>query len=100
MQVILWEFRVRPEAVGRFLEQYGPSGSWAALFKRGEGYLGTELLGDPADPARFVTIDRWQSREARERFLGHFGEAYAALDHACEALTLSERLLGEFEAFA
>lgn len=100
MHVILWEFRLRPEAVARFVDHYGPSGTWAALFRRGEGFLGTELLGDPEDPARFVTIDRWDSCQARERFLERFAREYAALDRACEDLTLSERLLGEFEAVA
>lgn len=98
MQVILWEFRVRPEGMDRFLAHYSPSGTWAELFRKADGFRGTELLSDPADPTRFLSVDRWDSPEARELFLERFGEEYVVLDRECEGLTVSERRLGEFEA--
>ena len=119
--VCLWEFRVKPESVGDFERTYGPDGDWARLFRRGAGYVRTELLRElgapdenplpalplgrggastaaPRDPGRFVTIDHWRSRADFERFQADFAAEYAALDAACAAYTLDERLIGHFVA--
>jgi heme-degrading monooxygenase HmoA len=94
---ILWEFRVKPERTAEFERAYGPQGSWAKLFAKNDGFLGTSLLRDPKTPARYVTLDRWTSVAAhvamRER---HAGE-YETLDRAFETLTESEIELGTFE---
>ena len=79
MLVIVWEFRVRPERLSEFLSAYAPGGDWDLLFRRGEGYLSTELLRDERDETRFLTIDRWDSREARDRFRLRFREEYEML---------------------
>jgi len=96
MLVIVWEFRVRPERLADFLSAYAPGGDWDLLFRRGEGYLSTELLRDERDETRFLTIDRWDSREARDRFRLRFREEYDALDRRCEAVTLEETPVGDF----
>lgn len=96
MFVIVWEFRVRPARLADFLTKYAPGGDWDLLFRRGEGYLSTELLRDEGDETRFLTIDRWASREARDRFLVRFREEYDALDRRCEDLTLEETRVGDF----
>jgi hypothetical protein len=44
--VSLCEFRVNTGFVFEFEKAYGPDGDWARLFRRGDGYLGTELLRD------------------------------------------------------
>ena len=44
MYVILWRFRPVVGQESEFERAYGPSGEWARLFRRDEGYLGTELL--------------------------------------------------------
>lgn len=98
MFVYLWEYRVAPEQVERFLAHYGPEGTWVHLFRASAGFHGTELLRDRDDPTRFVTVDRWASRSAHAEFLESHGEAYAALDAECEALTLSELPMGYFES--
>jgi len=94
--ILVWEFRVRPERLSDFLSAYAPGGDWDLLFRRGEGYLSTELLRDERDATRFVTIDRWDSREARDRFRLRFREEYEALDRRCEAYTLEETPVGDF----
>lgn len=94
--IYLWEYRVRPDAVEAFLGHYRPDGSWAALFGRGAGYLGTELLCDRDDPRRFMTLDRWRSRDDHAAFVAAHREEFDALDRRCERLTESERLIGEF----
>lgn len=93
----VWEYRVRPEAVDAFLGHYAPAGSWATLFAHAEGYLGTDLLRDRGEPTRFLTIDRWRAAADLEAFRAGFAREYEALDQRCEALTLEERLVGEFD---
>jgi hypothetical protein len=44
MYVVLWRFRPREGRQSEFERAYGPSGEWALLFRRSDGYLGTELL--------------------------------------------------------
>lgn len=95
--VALWDFTVRAEQVAAFRQAYGDDGPWVALFRRSADYCGTELCADPANPRRFVTIDRWTSRAAYQAFRNGQQAAYAEIDRLCEAFTESERLLGEFE---
>jgi len=92
----LWEFRIRPDRRDEFERHYGPGGTWANLFRRSRGYLGTLLLRDEADPSRFVTIDRWENAETYRAFREHFSDDYRRLDERCEDLTVDERLIGEF----
>jgi heme-degrading monooxygenase HmoA len=96
MLILVWEFHVRPERLSEFLSAYSPGGDWDRLFKRGEGYISTELVRDERDETRFLTLDRWESREARDRFLTRFREEYDALDRRCEDFTLEETPVGDF----
>ena len=94
--VVAWEFRVRAEAVAAFLRAYGPDGDWVALFRRGDGFVATELLADRAEPGRYVTLDRWRDEAAYRAFRERFAREYAALDAACEGWTTRETPLGAF----
>lgn len=94
--VYIWEFEVAAESVAEFLRYYGPDGEWARLFRRARGYLGTWLLHDEESPLRYVTVDRWQSKQLHEAFLDEFLLEYNAMDLACESLTERERSLGNF----
>lgn len=96
MYVYIWEYQVRPESVERFREAYGPDGAWVALFRRAAGYMGTELYRDLNDPYRYVTVDRWESRQAYERFRLSFSVEFERLDAECESFTLREVRLGHF----
>jgi heme-degrading monooxygenase HmoA len=79
-----------------FLSAYAPGGDWDRLFRRAEGFLSTELIQDERDETRFLTIDRWDSREALDRFRLRFREEYEALDRKCEDYTIEETLVGDF----
>jgi heme-degrading monooxygenase HmoA len=92
----LWEFDVAPESAAEFERHYGPTGTWARLFARAAGYLGTSLLKDPQAPGRYLTIDRWQNEQAYQAFRSEFAAQYAELDRDCERLTSGERSLGAF----
>ncbi|MBI1982750.1 MAG: antibiotic biosynthesis monooxygenase [Acidobacteria bacterium] len=96
MYVIVWEFRVREGRENEFEQLYGPRGGWAQFFARDEGYLGTDLLHDASDLRRYFTVDRWETREAYERFRGQYAAEYETLDRRSEALMESEAHLGSF----
>lgn len=97
MHAVLWSYRVAPGAAPAFEALYGHDGGWARLFRRDPAYLGTDLLRDTADAARYLTIDRWTDRAAYEAFRQSAAAAYAALDREGDALTLEETALGGFD---
>lgn len=95
--LIVWEFRPRPGMEREFELAYGSKGEWSTLFAQSPDYLGTELWRDPNDPNRYLTFDRWRSREALETFLRLHSREYEILDRRFEALTSYEAQLGSFE---
>ena len=92
----LWEFAVAPAQQAEFEAHSGPDGTWARLFRRAPGYAGSELLRDHADPLRYLTIDRWESREAWQAFSREHAAEYERLDREFEGLTTREAPLGEY----
>jgi heme-degrading monooxygenase HmoA len=97
MYVIIWKFTVRPGLESEFEAAYGPEGVWAQYFRRGPGYIETELLRDTIVPRQYFTIDRWVSQSAFDNFQARFAAGYKAIDEECEALTESELKIGSFE---
>ncbi|HUR81695.1 MAG TPA: antibiotic biosynthesis monooxygenase family protein [Thermoanaerobaculia bacterium] len=87
---IVWKFRIRAGAREEFERHYGPSGTWVQLFRSSRGYLGTELYRSVADDREYLTIDHWVDEAAFRAFRDKHGDAYAALDAQCEALTETE----------
>ena len=55
-------------AGAEFERAYGAEGEWAQFFKRGPGYIGTELLRDVENPGRYFVVDRWESADAYNAF--------------------------------
>ncbi len=98
MYVIIWEYRVRAECTVEFEQIYHPGGRWADLFKNGNGFMGTELLRDPEDRQRYITIDRWVSSADYELFLSQWKKEYEALDSQCEGFTEQETLSGKWKS--
>lgn len=94
----LWEFQVKPESISAFEEIYGPDGVWAQLFRHSPDFLGTKLFRDRNHPGRYMTLDRWTSRDALHHFKQAHQSAYQELDQQCERLTEREVFLGEFES--
>ena len=92
----LWEFEVSPELAADFERHYGPTGTWARLFRRSPDYIETSLLRDNAVPGRYLTVDRWRSEDAYIAFKSAFATQYVQLDNECAQLTVAERCLGGF----
>ena len=97
MFVIIWEFRVKAEQLAEFEKIYGEDGAWVELFQKQSGYLGTELLHDPQNRERYITIDRWSSSADYEVFLSQSKKDYEELDSQCEGLTEQEILFGKWK---
>lgn len=93
----IWEYTLRPGSEEAFERSYGAHGTWARFFERDKQYVRTELLRDREDPLRYLTIDYWLSREACEAFRVRHQAEFEALDRSCEALTLHERHVGDFD---
>jgi hypothetical protein len=93
MYILIWEFVPKPESIQQFEVAYGPGGVWGIFFRRGSGYLGTELL---KDNRRYLTIDLWTSAAEYEVFKREHAEEYKKIDVDCESLTESETFLGAF----
>ena len=96
MHIIIWEFTVREQYIQEFISDYGSNGSWASLFRRAEGFLGTELLRSSHQANVFLTVDRWESTACFEIFQTRFGAEYKKLDTQLEGYTLSEKKVGVF----
>ena len=97
----MWEFAVADSHILAFEAAYGDDGPWVQLFRGDSAYGGTTLLrasrsAERDGVATFVTLDWWTSPEAYAAFRAAHAAKYAAIDAACERLTLSERKLGSF----
>jgi heme-degrading monooxygenase HmoA len=90
MYVVVWSYRVASGRERDFEALYAADGEWSRLFAGSPDYLGTQLLRDVDDPSRYVTLDRWRTREDYEAFLQVMHEDYAALDRRGDALTDAE----------
>jgi [ribosomal protein S18]-alanine N-acetyltransferase len=95
--IIVWEFHVSDAKRREFETAYGTDGDWARLFRKGKGYLRTELYRNKAKPGRYFTLDVWQSRAAFDHFKQQNAAAYKALDQQCSTLTEEERFFAEYE---
>ncbi|HSL63321.1 MAG TPA: antibiotic biosynthesis monooxygenase [Gaiellaceae bacterium] len=74
MLALLFQYDVRDAET--FERVYGPDGEWAAFFRGGRGYVGTELLRDVETPGRYLVVDRWESRDAYNAFVAEHRDEY------------------------
>lgn len=96
----IWEYLVKEEFTSEFERAYGPDGDWVKLFSRAEDYIKTELQQDISNPLRYITIDYWKSKEARDNFRKQFAKEFEELDKRCEELTVKEVFIGDFETIS
>ena len=85
------------EDAAEFERVYGPEGEWASFFRTGRGYVGTELLRDLEIPARYLVVDRWESREAYNDFVDANRDEYMRRVDETAFHHSSELRLGTFE---
>ena len=94
--VYVWRYTIELARRSDFLDAYNPRGEWAQLFSRDPSYIKTVLLRDADDQDRYVTIDYWKSREARDAFRERFPVEFQDLDSRCEAYTREEEFMGDY----
>lgn len=97
MFLVIWEFIVREGREAEFEGIYGPGGEWTKLFAKGAGFPGTELYRGEKTPRRYLTMDRWTSCVAYEKFRQDQQSAYEALNARGSSLTEAEKFLGAFQ---
>ena len=97
MYTIIWQYEINPAYRSEFEQLYGQEGGWVKLFKESEDFIETEFLQCQEDEERYVTIDKWKSREAYLDFKSTHANAYSALDSEADDATNSESLIGTFE---
>ena len=90
--IILWKFQAKKGREAEFEHAYGPQGEWVQFFRKGKGYIKTELYHDNDDS--YLTIDEWTSQEAYEKFKLDFSSEYHMLDKKFEELTEEEIHIG------
>ena len=95
MLALVFSYEAREPA--EFEQVYGPDGEWAAFFRQGAGYVGTELLRDAETPTRYLVIDRWDSREDYAAFVEQHREEYMRRVDETAFHYDSELHLGSFE---
>jgi len=95
--VRIWRFEPAPGREQEFAAAYAADGPWARLFGQADGFIGTTLLAPDRPGGPWLTLDRWRSAAAFERFQADHGEAYRALDGELERVTADERFIGAFE---
>jgi len=96
MYTVVWRFQAKPGREGDFEQAYGPNGDWVTLFRTDPQFIGTELLRDLDRPGYYISVDRWDSREAYEAFKAREREAYDAIDGRCAELTILEKDVGHY----
>ena len=94
--VYIWKYAIKPDLETEFLSAYASDGEWVKLFSKDPNYIKTELLHDTEHPSVYVTIDHWTSKAARDTFREKHLDAFEDLDKRCEAITVSETLIGDF----
>jgi heme-degrading monooxygenase HmoA len=97
MYCILERHEVAPECAAEFHAAYGPSGDWARLFARGDGFLAFELYEDAMRRGYFLTLARWANAETFEAFKSAHGEDCATIERALAPLSMRRERMGAFE---
>ena len=90
-------FRYEARDPDEFERAYGPEGEWAQFFRRGDGFIGTELLKDVEEPDRYLVIDRWESADAYNGFLAAHQDEYLRRSDETRLHYLQELRFGTFE---
>jgi heme-degrading monooxygenase HmoA len=98
--VRVWKFLPAPGREAEFATVYSGAGAWAQLFRQAGGFRDTALLAPVERGGPWLTLDRWDSLNAFERFQEDYGEAYRRLDSELMPLTVDESFIGAFDETA
>ena len=94
---VVWEFHVPADNREAFERAYGSEGPWVDLFEEADGFLGTWLLRDKEHAGKYLSHDRWVSREAYEEFKRRFADRSHTMDDEMDGLATRETYIGTFD---
>jgi heme-degrading monooxygenase HmoA len=94
---VVWEFIVPEGNRDAFERAYSSNGPWVDLFREADGFLSTWLLRDKEHRGKYLSHDRWTSREAFEKFKRNFAERYEDLDEELGGLATRETYVGSYD---
>lgn len=97
MYIVLTEFVAKEGKVAEFEDYFGSAGKRAEVLQNGEGFMSTELLRDKGAKLRYVTMDRWVSKDAYDDFGIEFESENSDLVRAGEELSSKQALIGALE---
>ena len=92
----VWQYTVDPQYRAKVFAAYRPDGDWAKLFLRDPEYIETKLFQECDHSDRFMTVDYWASKSARDSFRERFAVEFREIDERCENYTLDETLIGDY----
>ena len=92
----VWQYTIDQRYRDEFLAAYRPDGDWAKLFLRDSEYIKTKLFQDYDHSDRYMTVDYWTSKSARDLFREKFAVEFREIDERCESYTLDEVLIGDY----
>lgn len=99
MYIIIWQYTVHSNYRDAFIEHYHSDGEWVKLFQQSPDYVETEFFQLENDTHAFITVDKWLTSTAYERFLKENAKAYQRIDNTCEEFTREEILIGKYFIF-
>ncbi len=97
MYIVLTEFIARENKAAEFEDYFGSAGKRAETLRNGEGFMSTELLKDKEVKLRYVTMDRWVSKDAYDDFGIEFENENSDLAKAGEEFSSKQVLIGVLE---
>jgi hypothetical protein len=92
----VWQYTIDQQYEVEFLAAYRPDGDWSKLFLRDPEYIETKLLRDHNHRDRYMTVDYWTSKRARDSFREKFAVEFNEIDKRCEKYTHDEVLIGDY----
>jgi hypothetical protein len=97
--IIIWKYRIKPEAVQLFEKEYGSEGAWVNLFTQSNHYGGSVLYKSDEEKNSYLLIDYWDSKEEYETFKEKYRAMYDSLGTKFESLYVEEKKIGSFSGF-
>ncbi len=93
-----WEFEIRKGHEARFEQLFGADGPWQALARRSRSFLGSSVLRDPVQPARYLVVEYWSEMLVYEKHQADFSDEIRDLEAQRDGLVEKMTPTGIFTA--
>jgi hypothetical protein len=93
MKVRIWRYDVAPNVRDEFVREYGPHGSWAALFAQSPEFVDVTLYANVTNAGSYLTVDRFADEDGWNQFRLEHDAEYQRLGDALQHLTIAQEEL-------